>query len=157
MARMTSSLRPRGSVSASMSVTKPCLYSRLASSSIVLVAVLMSVSVFRYSRQRQRDTTRRAQHFFHRGLRREQFCQADPVQHVRDHVAQRPPDRTHGAISRVDAIARRVLGALVAFAVPGVVKQRLAQDGQRLAKTDLVGRTGKRVTTRPATIALHQI
>src|SRR5260370_36381703 len=37
--RMTSSLRPRGTVSASISVTNPCLYSRLASSAIVLVAV----------------------------------------------------------------------------------------------------------------------
>src|SRR5947209_5467299 len=37
--RMTSSFRPRGSVSVSMSVMKPSLYSRLASSAIVLVAV----------------------------------------------------------------------------------------------------------------------
>ena len=34
-----SSLRPRGTASASMSVTKPYLYSRLASSWIVFVAV----------------------------------------------------------------------------------------------------------------------
>src|SRR5437763_15562379 len=40
--RTTSSLRPRGTVSASISVTKPYLYSRLASSSIVRVAVVIS-------------------------------------------------------------------------------------------------------------------
>src|SRR5438132_13495523 len=39
--RMSSSLRPLGTVSASMSVMKPYLYSRLASSSIVLVAVVI--------------------------------------------------------------------------------------------------------------------
>src|SRR5438105_759911 len=42
MARTMSSLRPRGSASASISVTKPCWYSRLASSWIVLVAVVIS-------------------------------------------------------------------------------------------------------------------
>src|SRR5438874_13753372 len=41
IARMMSSLRPRGTVSASISVTKPYLYSRLASSSLVLVAVVI--------------------------------------------------------------------------------------------------------------------
>src|SRR3954454_18562411 len=35
------SLRPRGTVSVSMSVTKPCWYSRLASSWMVLVAVVI--------------------------------------------------------------------------------------------------------------------
>src|SRR5437879_741861 len=39
--RTMSSLKPRGTVSVSMSVTKPYLYSRLASSSIVLVAVVI--------------------------------------------------------------------------------------------------------------------
>src|SRR5437016_2116238 len=34
---MTSSFRPRGQVSASISVTNPCLYSRLASSAVALV------------------------------------------------------------------------------------------------------------------------
>src|SRR5262249_7430662 len=38
---MISSLRPRGTVSVSMSVTKPCWYSRLASSWMVLVAVVI--------------------------------------------------------------------------------------------------------------------
>ena len=42
-----SSFRPRGTVSASMSVTKPYWYSRLASSSIVLVAVVI-VSIHRF-------------------------------------------------------------------------------------------------------------
>ena len=39
---MTSSFSPRGTVSASMSVTKPYLYSCVASSSIVFVSVLIA-------------------------------------------------------------------------------------------------------------------
>src|SRR3954451_24580724 len=41
--RMISSFRPRGTVSVSTWVTKPYLYSRLASSAIVLVAVVIVV------------------------------------------------------------------------------------------------------------------
>ena len=42
IARTTSSLRPGGSVSDSMSVTKPYLYSRVASCSMVSVEVVIS-------------------------------------------------------------------------------------------------------------------
>src|SRR3989442_15129264 len=45
MRRTISSLRPRGSDSCSTSVTKPYRYSRLASSSIVCVDVLMVLSL----------------------------------------------------------------------------------------------------------------
>ena len=39
--RMISSFNPRGTVSVSMSVTNPYLYSRLTNSSVVYVAVFM--------------------------------------------------------------------------------------------------------------------
>src|SRR5262249_15902171 len=115
----------RGSVSASISVTNPCLYSRFASCSIVLVAVLISVCILHYSGQRQRDAARRAQQLLHRGFRGEQLSQADTVQHPGHHVAQATPPRAHGAIGRVDTTTAGVVRPLVAIAIAGIDKQRL--------------------------------
>src|SRR5262245_36373089 len=55
----TSSLSPGGSVSASMSLTKPHLYSRLARASRVLVVVLMDSFFARLRRERRAASTAR--------------------------------------------------------------------------------------------------
>src|SRR5437899_1699120 len=75
MSRMMSSFRPRGAASASMSVTKPHLYSRLASSSIVRVAVVILATLSLIVGQLQGNERRR--HHLQDGLgqpRTQQLC-----------------------------------------------------------------------------------
>src|SRR6185437_629863 len=58
--RITSSERPGGTLSASMSVTKPCAYSRLINSSMWVVSVSMDSAG--HADQRARDRRDRAKH-----------------------------------------------------------------------------------------------
>src|SRR5437016_1720987 len=105
--RMMSSLSPLGTDSDSMSVTKPHLYSRLASSSIVLLSVVMiSTSYGRLlAHHRERDAPRRlvksggqalAQQLNDPALVAEQVGDRDAVEGAAHPVFQRLPERLEG-------------------------------------------------------------
>src|SRR5437773_5976271 len=157
---MTSSFRPRGTVSASISVTNPCLYSRLASSAIALVAVgirspesssLTLVDkpqkeeslVLQGRGQRDQVDGRRQGGLGQAGADQlddpafilQEVGQGDAVERFSHPLFQGLPQRPQRAVALVYAVAVGH-GAGMALTIAGIVKKRLAQGQQHLAQAD---------------------